>query len=850
MLCLPDGNVLFVGGQNSQSLFIYTPDGAPLPEGQPGIISLAANADGSYHLTGTNLNGISEGAAYGDDEQMDSNYPLVRMTNSSSGNVYYARTYNWNCTSVQTGNRVVATEFALPQNLPAGTYSLAAVANGNASAPTNFIYSPVSTPTGLAAVSGSNSFISLSWNVTPTATAYNVKRSAFISGYYATIATVTGTTAYTNSGLTNGVTWYYKVSAVGSGGRSADSPAVSATPAGPTLVPGATLVNLSSYYNRAGIYSDGRTFSGGLDGGGYAFSANSLGASLIWNNLVFGFGPTNVLDVISCSAQTITLPSGQFNSLQLLATAVQGNQAAQTFVVTYTDNSTAAFTQSFSDWANQQAYPGETILRTMYYRNQGSGGLQYLNVSVDGYVFTLDQTKTVKSITLPVNPNLVVMSMVLANDPAAVPLSAYYDRAGIYTDKTTFTNPPTGGIDSGGYAYSGTLLGTSQTWTNTLFSFGPLNATNVISCTNQTIMLPAGNYSRLRMLATGVNGNQPSQSFVVTYADSATTTFVQGLSDWFSPQNYSGEVKAVPMGYRNSSNGSSSENNSLYLYGYSFALNPAKTIQSVRLPNNQNVIVTAISLVPNWPPTFIASFFTMSNANAGASYGGTISTNASDLNGDLLTFSKVSGPAWLNVAANGSLSGTPANSDANTNTFLVSVRDSGGLSNTATLFIYVNGAPAFVADPFSVPDVVAGQNYSGTIASNGLDPNPSDTLAFSKLTGPVWLNLTSNGTLSGTPLSPDVGTNVFVVRVNDSQNLSATATMTVSVLAATPIVASLAVQTNQLLLTWTGGIGPYQVQQATTLDNPDWQNAGPSISGSTTFLTPTNMAAFYRVSGR
>jgi hypothetical protein len=162
----------------------------------------------------------------------------------------------------------------------------------------------------------------------------------------------------------------------------------------------------------------------------------------------------------------------------------------------------------------------------------------------------------------------------------------------------------------------------------------------------------------------------------------------------------------------------------------------------------------------------------------------------------------------------------------------------------------VNGAPAFVADPFSVPDVVAGQNYSGTIASNALDPNPSDTLAFSKLTGPVWLNLTSNGTLSGTPLSPDVGTNVFVVRVNDSQNLSATATMTVSVLAATPIVASLAVQTNQLLLTWTGGIGPYQVQQATTLDNPDWQNAGPSISGSTTFLTPTNMAAFYRVSGR
>src|SRR5262249_13829146 len=157
---------------------------------------------------------------------------------------------------------------------------------------------------------------------------------------------------------------------------------------GPSFIPGATSVNLASYYNRAGIYSDGRTFSGGLDGGGSAFSANLLGPALVWNSLVFGFGPSNVLDVISCAGPTITLPAGQFNTLQILATAVQGNQPAQTLTVTYTDNSTATFTQSFSDWANQQSYAGETIVRTMYYRNLSGGGLQYLNVGVDGYVFT------------------------------------------------------------------------------------------------------------------------------------------------------------------------------------------------------------------------------------------------------------------------------------------------------------------------------------------------------------------------------------------------------------------------------------------------------------------------------
>ncbi|HZI32803.1 MAG TPA: kelch repeat-containing protein, partial [Candidatus Binatia bacterium] len=156
LLDLPDGTVLFIGGQNSQSLYVYTPDGTPLAAGKPVINNITENADGSYHLTGTGLNGITEGAAYGDDEQMDSNYPLVRMTNGVSGNVYYARTYNWNSTSVQTGSRVIATEFILPQNLPAGTYSLVAEANGNPSAPRTFTYSPPGVPGGLTAVSGSN----------------------------------------------------------------------------------------------------------------------------------------------------------------------------------------------------------------------------------------------------------------------------------------------------------------------------------------------------------------------------------------------------------------------------------------------------------------------------------------------------------------------------------------------------------------------------------------------------------------------------------------------------------------------------------------------------------------------
>ncbi len=235
MLDLPDGTVLFVGGQNSGSLYVYTPVGTPLAAGTPVITGITQNLDGSYHLTGTGLNGISEGAMYGDDEQMACNYPLARLTNNVTGYVYYARTYNWNSTTVQNPN-VVTTEFALPPNLPAGTYSLVITAVGNASAPVAFTNTPPAAPTGLTGTAGNAQAI-LTWNAVPGATAYNVKRLTTVgTPYYATVATVTGTSC-TNLELVNGFTYSYVVTTVSAGGESTHSAAVLLMPSGPPPVP-------------------------------------------------------------------------------------------------------------------------------------------------------------------------------------------------------------------------------------------------------------------------------------------------------------------------------------------------------------------------------------------------------------------------------------------------------------------------------------------------------------------------------------------------------------------------------------------------------------------------------------
>ncbi len=140
MLDLPDGSVLF-SNQYSKQYYVYTPDGTPLAAGKPTINNISQTTCDSFSITGTLFNGISEGASYGDDWQMATNYPVIRLT--SGTNVYYVRTYNWNSTGVQRGASPDTTKFVLPAGLPAGTYSLVVTANGISSDPISFTPIPV-----------------------------------------------------------------------------------------------------------------------------------------------------------------------------------------------------------------------------------------------------------------------------------------------------------------------------------------------------------------------------------------------------------------------------------------------------------------------------------------------------------------------------------------------------------------------------------------------------------------------------------------------------------------------------------------------------------------------------------
>jgi uncharacterized repeat protein (TIGR01451 family) len=148
MLLLPTGQLLF--SDSTTQLWIYTPSGTVSPALQPTIDLIAWDGIGPFTLSGTQLTGQSAGAVYGDDVETDEDYPIVRLVDST-GNVYYARTTNWNPIGVGvTGPQTV--NFTLPETIPPGTYSLFVSAAGMSSAPATISVSPdlmlVATHTG------------------------------------------------------------------------------------------------------------------------------------------------------------------------------------------------------------------------------------------------------------------------------------------------------------------------------------------------------------------------------------------------------------------------------------------------------------------------------------------------------------------------------------------------------------------------------------------------------------------------------------------------------------------------------------------------------------------------------
>jgi alpha-mannosidase len=226
-------------------------------------------------------------------------------------------------------------------------------------------------------------------------------------------------------------------------------------------------------------------------------------------------------------------------------------------------------------------------------------GTSRMRLSADSSTAPGTSTLTITGVSGGISHTITSTLTVTPVAPGTTPvdLSSSYNITGIYDDGSKFTAAAS--LDGGGFACSRQVLGSQQVGDGVMFKLGPAGAPDVV--TGTTVALPSGKFGSLKILAVGVEGSQETQTFTVTYADGTSSSFTRSLSDWYIPRHFDGESVAVSMPYRLAGDGNN-DDRPFNIYVYSFSLESGKQVRSISLPNNRNVLVFAMTLVPPATP--------------------------------------------------------------------------------------------------------------------------------------------------------------------------------------------------------------------------------------------------------
>jgi hypothetical protein len=132
-LLLPTGQVMWLPADgSSKDVELYTSTGTVNTAWAPTISSVPSSITRghTYTLSGTQLNGLTAGTAYGDDAQMSTAFPLVKIVNAATHHVSYTRTSAFSTMGIATGATTVSCSFVAPASTGTGPSTLFVVANG------------------------------------------------------------------------------------------------------------------------------------------------------------------------------------------------------------------------------------------------------------------------------------------------------------------------------------------------------------------------------------------------------------------------------------------------------------------------------------------------------------------------------------------------------------------------------------------------------------------------------------------------------------------------------------------------------------------------------------------------
>jgi hypothetical protein len=172
-------------------------------------------------------------------------------------------------------------------------------------------------PTNLAATAG-NAQVSLTWTASTGATGYKVYRGMTASSL--TLLQNVGGTSLTNSGLMNGTTYYYQVTAVNAAGESGKSNQASATPQAPVTVPAAP-TNLTATAGNAQV---SLTWTASTGAAGYNVYRGTTASSL---TLLQGTSSTSFTNTVLSNGTTYYY---QVTAVNAAGESGKSNQASAT----------------------------------------------------------------------------------------------------------------------------------------------------------------------------------------------------------------------------------------------------------------------------------------------------------------------------------------------------------------------------------------------------------------------------------------------------------------------------------------------------------------------------------------
>ncbi|MCL4514717.1 MAG: discoidin domain-containing protein [Firmicutes bacterium] len=157
------------------------------------------------------------------------------------------------------------------------------------------------------------------------------------------------------------------------------------------------------------------------------------------------------------------------------------------------------------------------------------------------------------------------------------------------------SRPGDGNLDGVGWSYSADLMPDTVILDGVEYQIGPKadGTKNVVMGASQSIPLPYGKFSSLRILGASTNGDKTG-TFYVTYTDGTTAEFNLTMTDWCGAARH-GEATALTFNHRHSQTADQIITN--HVFGYTLNLDSSRAVSSVTFPGDNNMKVLAITLV-------------------------------------------------------------------------------------------------------------------------------------------------------------------------------------------------------------------------------------------------------------